>query len=408
MASNLANLFNNSLSLTQNGQLGAFPATNNSMLNITGVTPAYAAEAGNIPYSTLGTLDSSRLPTSIPAGTTATSGPAPVVQPQTSPLGQAAAAAPAGVSGGAGGGVAGGGAGYDPYAQVRTDALAQLEQDYLATVGGLNDLGSQTRAGGAQALTDLGTARTSAKGQADLLQTNANDQLGLQTAQANTGAESALASANRAYQELGQKNNAYLSAGGISDSSVAQALEQQLGAGTSLAINQIQSNKDGYLKALDTEMTRVKGYVTQQVNDLEGAYNTAVDNVNLELNSALGRINTAKGLAENQKSQARQNILNNVQGTLQQIQVQAANYGDALKAFAQKQTSAINGLSSFAVSIPGSVDFMKSVNDLVASGYNVPAFLKDYGAGQPKPFVTYFTGAKVPLKPEDQGAPQAF
>lgn len=245
-------------------------------------------------------------------------------------------------------------------------AIADIEANFRANIQELENLGGEAR--GTAGLATKGVRSEFGRAGGDIrgLAEEAQGEFGLAEETVGQEETSALRQARQLSGELGQRNIAQLSALGISDSSAAAALQERLGRDTFAAINSITQNRQQAITNIGIQRSKVENDFKRQLANLKEQEAQAVEQINLNLQSALNRINESKTLASNQKAAARNQIVT-------QAQQAAANAAAAIqkeqaKAALQSQgvVNAFAALTAFAggnLGLEAFADQMDNINN---------------------------------------------
>ncbi len=284
--------------------------------------------------------------------------------------------------------------------------LALLDQEYNNAYAELDRLGGENQARAGLASEQIGTQYGAQEGDLRATQGTQIGKLG-DSATAVTGqATNAVNDARTAFNELQQRNNANLSASGLGSSSVAEAMGEVLGRNTFEALNNIQTNKDTVLQNIEKEKTTTNQYYDRKVNELKAAKTQALQEVQLNLQSAMGRINDAKATSTLQKAQARQQAIQTAQAAASKVNSQLEEYNTALNTWNNSKNQ-INQLSQqFAVGDIGQGDYVKALSQInqglrqSGAGFqvNTAQYMNDLALPVTQRSGSYFT----PLKVEDE------
>lgn len=212
-------------------------------------------------------------------------------------------------------------------------SLQAIEDAFTANAQALNSQENQTR--GQYDLTGQqlqSNYNTSNQRLGDLnTEQTANLEAGKNTVNQQT--TNALTDARRAYNELQQRNLANLSASGLSSSSAAEALQENLSKNTLQAINQLTQNRDQTLQNIDLQKTSVDKYYKQQQAELTTQFNQTKDQLGLQLQAAIDKINNDRYTNTANKSQQRAQVIASAQSANQALQQQAAQQQAQLDAW---------------------------------------------------------------------------
>lgn len=220
--------------------------------------------------------------------------------------------------------------------------LADIDAAYNANIQSLSNQAGETQAQYGLAQQGLSSQYGEAKANVGETQKAQIGQLGESAQTVGTSSQSAIQQARQAYNELQQRNQAYLSAQGISSSSAAEAMQEGLSRNTLNALNNIAQNRDLTLQNIEKEKTKTNDFYQRQLTNLDTGLAQAQKEIDLQLNSALNRITEAKTMAANQKQQAKNSIIAQAQQAYQAASAQSAQYQQALDAWAQTKNQILS------------------------------------------------------------------
>lgn len=226
--------------------------------------------------------------------------------------------------------------------------LSSIEAAYNQTYKDLANQESQTRGQYDVYNQQLGQQFNQAQGDIQGKQTDTMNQLSNSTAAVNQSSQNAVSDARRAYNELQQRNQAYLSAGGISSSSAAEGMQAGLSQNTLSALNNITQNKDQSLQNIATQQSSVKDFYDRQIANLMSAKQTAQDQLGLQLRTALQQIDSARGMADVQKAQAKSAAFAQAQAASTAVNQQLAQAQTGLDAFKNVRDSIFSAVGGYA------------------------------------------------------------
>jgi hypothetical protein len=213
--------------------------------------------------------------------------------------------------------------------------LADIDAAYNANLQALSNQAGETQAQYGLAQSGLSSQYGEARANVGETQKAQIGQLGESAQTVGTSSQSAIQQARQAYGELQQRNQAYLSAQGISSSSAAEAMQEGLSRNTLNALNNIAQNRDLTLQNIEKEKTKTNDFYQRQLTNLDTGLAQAQKEIDLQLNSALNRITEARTMAANQKQQAKNSIIAQAQQAYQAASAQTAQYQQALDSWTQ-------------------------------------------------------------------------
>lgn len=194
--------------------------------------------------------------------------------------------------------------------------------------------------------------------------------------------QSAVEQARQLYRELGQGNNAYLAAGGISSSSVAEALSERLGRETASRIAGITGETNEVLGNIDKEKGRVVEFTQTKLTDLERELANAKSNIQLALQQGLGQISSARSLATTQKASARAEVARQAKAQAEAAQQQATQFAQQLYMWQTQRQAALDDSKNYVVNTPKAPDLNSQLSQLKnfqGLGIGVPAGYESLG-----------------------------
>jgi hypothetical protein len=244
-------------------------------------------------------------------------------------------------------GTTGGGGGADLGAGVKnindsaSSGNSLIDQDYENTMSVLSGQEQVLRGQGQAAENQI----TSEAG-------NVTSQLGREQSTKQAGVESQLStaenvrtsqmqSARDVFRQVQGENTAKLSALGISSSSVAEALAENLGIATARRIAGIEGTAAEIRQNATKEIAGIKNYFQEKITGV--AQWVADQKVVLQnsLMAGLGQIAAARGQAAQAKAQQRAQLLSDVRTQIYNLTSQAQQFQQSLQAWAAQKADAV-------------------------------------------------------------------
>lgn len=318
-------------------------------------------------------------------------------------------------SGGAGGGgiSAGQSVSLAGFGTAKSNINDQLGTGLAAIDAGYNDYASQidtqegnVRRSAADATAGVDTSAQGARTQLNNQLATNNQSYDEQTQKATRQGANAMQQARDIHRQLQQQNVATLSANGLSSSSVAEALAENLGVETARRIAGVTGSRDEVLQNIAKEKTNQANFVKQQLSDLEGKVTTMKNSIQTKLLNDIDSLNNQRNVAASQKANARQQLISDAQGRVADLQANAQNFAQSLEMW-QKQNAAKLGKTE--------IDFGKlnqaanAVQSLAQVGLPMSSAVTQYlqSAGVPVPgdYVPSYTGPINPNKTDKQYDP---
>lgn len=231
-----------------------------------------------------------------------------------------------------------------PYQQIQdqqNNGNSQIDSDYesaMSMLGGAES-GLQSQAG---------TAQTQIEGEASQAKNEITNTLGVAEQGVNTSLQTAerqgvtaQQQARDLFRQTQQSNISQLSALGISSSSVSEALAERLGVETARRIAGVSGSLDDVRLNATNELGRIKTYYSGKIADVQNQVQVQKANIQQSLIQGLNQINTAKSQAASAKSQARANLLSQVQVQIGQLTAQQQQFEQSLQQWAAQKSAAL-------------------------------------------------------------------
>lgn len=169
-----------------------------------------------------------------------------------------------------------------------------------------------------------------------------------QSQQANKQATSATQQARDLYRQLQQQNIAQLSGTGLSSSSVAEALAENLGRDTARRIAGVTGSRDEVLQNISKERTNTENYVNERLSNLESQVTQQKADIQTQLLNEISKINNARNVAANDRASRRQELILNAQNAVNTLTSQAQQFAQDLEQWkAQNNAKLQNTAVSF-------------------------------------------------------------
>lgn len=222
---------------------------------------------------------------------------------------------------------------------------AQIEADYSAAMGQLNNSESDLRGQAGYATGQIDTGATAARNEIGNNQTVAEQGANTSLQTAEKQGTGAMQQARDLFRQTQQSNTAQLSAMGISSSSVSEALAEKLGVETARRIAGVTGSLDEVRQNTVNELGRIKTYYTGKMTDLTNQVNDQKTQIQNSLMQGLNQINSARDMAAQQKSQARAGLLSAVQNQLGSLAQQQQQFQQSLEAWQAQKTAALQPIA---------------------------------------------------------------
>jgi len=230
---------------------------------------------------------------------------------------------------------------YDQMNQNQADANSQIDADFESAMGMLSGAesglrgqaetaGAQIATEGANTLTELGAQKSTQEGGVTSSLSTAEKQ-----------GVSAMQQARDLFRQTQQSNNAQLSALGISSSSVSEALAERLGVETARRIAGVTGSLDEVRQNATNELGRIKNYFAEKTTQVQQEVANQKATIQNSLMQGLNQINSARSQAASAKSQARANLLSQVQQQIYSLTTQQQQFEQSLKLWAAQKSSAL-------------------------------------------------------------------
>ena len=236
--------------------------------------------------------------------------------------------------------------GYENINQGQEAGNAQIDADYESAMGMLSgaEAGLQSQAGVANQTIDqqFGAAKNEITNTQGIAEGATNKSL--QTAE--TEGKSAMQQARDVYGQVQQRNNAQLSALGISSSSVNEALAERLGVETARRIAGVTGSLGEARQNAVNELGRIKTYYQGKIADMTNQVAVQKATIQNSLIQGLNQINQARGQAASDKAQARSNLLSQVQNQIYSLTQQQQQFEQSLQQWAATKSSALSPIAA--------------------------------------------------------------
>lgn len=267
---------------------------------------------------------------------------------------------------------------YQQIQQQQDNGNAQIDDDYNQSMGMLDSaqsgLQGQASSSSAQITNDAASVRTSLGAQ------QATGEQGVQSSLSTSEKQgtSAMQQARDLFRQTQQSNNAQLSALGISSSSVSEALAERLGIETARRIAGVTGGLDEVRLNAVNELGRVKNYYAEKKTQLDENVRIQKDQIQQSLMQGLNQINSARSQAASAKSEARANLLSQVQTQIYQLTTQQQQFDQSLKTWATQKSAALTPLTTNT----GLQEQFKNFSNLTQSGsFDTTKFSADMKIG---------------------------
>ena len=282
---------------------------------------------------------------------------------------------PSGPAGGGGGGGTNPGANQNIQDNLNAgnDQIDRDYQDYLSQLSGQEgNLQSQANTATSKVEGAYGPVNTQ-------LQQQQSEKLGgldVQQQQVQGQERSQLQQARDMYRQLQQENGARLSGLGISSSSVAEALAENLGVETARRIASVSQNAGDVYQNIQKERSNVKDYVQNRLTDLQQQIAQQKSDIQTQLMQGLNQINQARNTAAVDKADRRQQLISQAQNASYQLQQNAQNFAQAMQQWQSQTQSKLASTAGqdFSGLFQNQLQGMQGINNLIG---NVP---QGYGA----------------------------
>jgi hypothetical protein len=278
----------------------------------------------------------------------------------------------------------------DPYANINQNTSTgndQIERDYQDF---MNQLGGSEQGLNAQATNATSAVDTNyAPVKTGLQNEQATKLQGLaeQGQVAQTQEKSAMQQSRDLFRQTQQSNIAQMSGLGISSSSVAEALAENLGVETARRIASVSQSANDIYQNLSKEKTNVETYVKQKMVDMEGKIAQEKSNIQLSLMEGLRQINEARATAAKDKANRRSDLLQNANNAIYGLMQNAQTFQQSLEQWSAQNTAGLNSAMSgkdWNAIFSGQLANAPAINGFVATpSYNVNA------QGQPTGQINY-------------------
>jgi hypothetical protein len=235
---------------------------------------------------------------------------------------------------------------YDMINQQQEAGNQQIDADYESAMGMLSgaEQGLQSQAGVANQTIDQQMGATKNEIQNTQGTAEAATNKSLQTAEAE--GRSAMQQARDVYGQVQQRNNAQLSALGISSSSVNEALAERLGVETARRIAGVTGGLGEARQNAVDELGRIKTYYQGKIEDMTRQSAIQKATIQNSLIQGLNQINQARGQAASDKAQARSSLLAQVQNQIYSLTQQQQQFQQSLQQWASTKTSALTPIAN--------------------------------------------------------------
>ena len=221
----------------------------------------------------------------------------------------------------------------------------QIDRDYELFMSQLGGAESGLRSQAETSTAAIGTAYAPAKTALQEQEATKLQGLAGQTQLAQTQEKTALQQNRDLFRQIQQQNIAQLSGLGISSSSVAEALAENLGVETARRIASVSQSANDVYQNIAKEKTNIETYTKQKLADMEGTIASEKANIQTQLMSGLNQINSARATAAVDKANRRADLLQSAQNAIYQLQANAQNFAQSLQTWAAQNTSALNNAS---------------------------------------------------------------
>ncbi len=265
--------------------------------------------------------------------------------------------------------------------------LGQIDQGYNDYISQIDTQQGNVQRSAADATAGVDVNAQGARNQLGNQLNTANASYDTQSQQATKQGATATQQARDLYRQLQQQNVAQLSGSGLSSSSVAEALAENLGVETARRIAGVTGSTQEVLQNISKEKTNMGNYVNQQLSDLEAKVGAAKNSIQTQLLNSIDQLNNQRNVAASQKAQSRQQLIQDAQSQVASLQQQAQDFQQSLQQW-QAQNSqklqqtavdfskinqaanAVQGLAQANLPMSSAVtDYLQSVGVNVPSDY---------------------------------------
>lgn len=239
----------------------------------------------------------------------------------------------------------GGGQPYQMINDQQNNGNSQIDEDYNQAMSMFDQAqsGLQSQAGtaNAQISNDAAGVATSLGAEQSTKEQSTNTSL--QTAE--TQGTSAMQQARDVFRQTQQQNNAQLSALGISSSSVAEALAERLGVDVARRIAGVTGSLQEVRQNTVAELGRIKNYYSEKKTQLDQNVQIQKQQIQQSLMQGLNQINSGRNQASAAKSEARANLLSQVQQQVYALTAQQQQFDQSLKQWAAQKSAALTPIA---------------------------------------------------------------
>lgn len=162
-------------------------------------------------------------------------------------------------------------------------------------------------------------------------------------------AQGALAQGRQLFQELEQRNIAAASAGGLSSSSVVEAMSERLGRETAQRIAGITGSRDEIFANIENEKSRVKTFTAQKMTEVDQEERRTIGDLQALFSERLLDIERRRVGGEGERAQMRAQLALDVSNRIASVRAQAAQLRDSVNGFdvneVGKLTDVLNDIS---------------------------------------------------------------
>lgn len=232
------------------------------------------------------------------------------------------------------------------------NALRAIEEDYNTTIGAIGAQETQLQSQLPTAIsgvekeqkqkeTALGTERTSRLGQ---ITTREGEQ--------ERATQGALEQLRNLYQEVGRKQQAQLSAGGITSSSAGEALATLLGRDMAQRVAGEFATREGVLNNLATERKNVEDYFSTTISSLQQETADRISQARNQFNQALAQLTQLRGAASVEKQRGRANLYQQFQSQITAIQQANQQAQLALQTWQAQMNTRLQAAQQSSLNLP--------------------------------------------------------
>ena len=225
----------------------------------------------------------------------------------------------------------------------QTDAFnQQIDDDYQSTLGQINTQEANLNAQGATATAAVNDQAQSYRNAFNDQSATALNNLTTEGEQIGQQKKTAIQESRDLFRETQQQNSRYLSAAGLSSSSVAAALAEKLGVATARRIAGISDSADSLYRNIEQERSNVTNYAAQKMTEIEKEVQGQIAQIQSSLVQGLNQLNASRQTAASEKAKGRSALLTQAQTAVANLQYDAQKFAQSLQMWKEQNTQKLS------------------------------------------------------------------